>query len=264
MADFTDTPFEITHSPALAGVPHGFFASPDPTANGLSQMGYGGPGETGAIRDLRSRAAGQIVAGAALLAPHQVHSPDVVIVGRGAHGTWPDEQSGRPVADAVVTAQPGLVLGVVTADCGPVLLADKAAGVVGAAHAGWRGARGGVLENTIAAMMALGARPTRIVAVLGPTISMENYEVDAAFREHFSQVDEPHFEPAPMRENVARWHFDLPGYILARLKRSGVAEAIDLGHDTYAMEGVYFSYRRASQRGEPNYGRQLSAIAVPD
>ena len=154
-------------SEALAGIAHGFFGS----AGGAQQFGYGGPGDHADVAHARSMAASAICPDATLVAPHQVHSPDVITVSEA----WSDNAEGRPVADALVTAERGLALGIVTADCGPVLFADSLAGVIGAAHAGWRGAHGGVLENTIAAMEALGARRDQITAVLGPTIAQQSW-----------------------------------------------------------------------------------------
>lgn len=247
--------FEIARAEVLDGVPHGFFGS----AGGAHQFGYGGPGDEQAIRQFRSEAASAILPGAPLAAPHQVHSPEVVTVTR----QWPDAAEGRPVADAVVTDRRDIVLGIVTADCGPVLLADPQAGVVGAAHAGWKGGNCGVLENTIDAMEALGAARGSIVAALGPMIAQQSYEVDAPFREHFTADDERHFAEAPEREGKARWHFDLAGYIAARLSTAGIARIEDIAHDTFTRAESYHSFRRASQQGQPTYGRQLSAIAVP-
>jgi len=255
-------PFDIVTSDALAGVGHGFFGS----ADGAHQFGYGGPGEAEDTRMLRAAAADAILPGAPMAAPHQVHSPEVVTIGK----LWPDAPEGREVADAVVTARTDIVLGIVTADCCPILFSDKTAGVVGAAHAGWRGACGievdgkrkNVLENTIVAMEALGAKRTAISAVLGPTIAQSSYEVDAAFREHFGPDDEGHFADAPMREGVERWHFNLPSYVAATLRRSGLVDITDTGLDTFTNTSRYHSYRRAALNGEANYGRQISAIAA--
>ena len=225
---------------------------------GADQFGYGGPGEPADVRDRRAAAANAIIVGAALACPHQVHSPDVVTVTE----PWDDSAQGRPVADALVTALSGVALGIVTADCAPVLFADVQAGVIGAAHAGWRGAQGGVLENTLAAMEALGANRPDILAAIGPTIAQPSYEVDAAFRDHFGPEDDRHFDAAPVREGKPRWHFDLPGYIAGRLARAGVAGCEDVRQDTFSTSARYHSYRRATQRGEPNYGRQISMIAL--
>lgn len=249
------TAFQIERHALLDGVPHGFFGS----AGGAHQFGFGGPGDPVEVRLLRAAAADAIRQGGQLAAPHQVHSPDVVTVTQ----VWDDAAEGRPVADAVVTATPGIVLGIVTADCGPVLFADAEAGVIGAAHAGWRGAVDGVLENTIAAMAALGAKAERIVAVLGPTIAQASYEIDAPFRARFAATDAAFFAPAPKREGVARWHFDLPGYIMARLAAAGLGKIADLGRDTFSLVARYHSHRRSTQACEANYGRQISMIALP-
>ncbi|WP_086618791.1 peptidoglycan editing factor PgeF [Erythrobacter tepidarius] len=247
--------FQIERSALLAGVPHGFFGS----AGGAHQFGFGGPGDPGRVRMLRAAAADAILAGGQLAAPHQVHSPDVVTV----TAAWEDEAEGRPVADAVVTATSGIVLGIVTADCGPILFADREAGVIGAAHAGWRGAVEGVLENTIAAMEALGATRAGIAAVLGPTIAQASYEVDAPFRARFAAADAPFFAPVPPREGRARWHFDLPGFIIARLAAAGLGKIADIGRDTFSHVARYHSHRRSTQACETNYGRQISMIALP-
>lgn len=253
-----DTPFDILRSDALEGVRHGFFGS----AGGVHQFGYGGPGGEQEVRRLRAAAASAIRHGAPLQAPHQVHSPEVVTIGK----LWPDAPEGRPVADAVVTDRTDAVLAIVTADCAPVLFADREAGVVGAAHAGWRGAvcdeRGGVLENTIAAMESLGAQRGRICAAIGPTIAQPSYEVDAAFRENFTPADDEHFVEAPVREGIERWHFDLPGYIVSRLRAAGLSTIDDVRRDTFAEADRYHSFRRSTASGAPNYGRQMSAIAA--
>lgn len=246
--------FQIDTSPVLAGVPHGFFGS----AGGVHQFGFGGPGDGADVRDLRRAAADAILTGGRLAAPHQVHSPDVVTVIEA----WDDAAEGRPVADAVVTATPGIVLGIVTADCGPILFADREAGVIGAAHAGWRGAVDGVLEHTIAAMEALGARRGRIAAVLGPTIAQPSFEVDAPFRARFTPEAEPFFAPAAERDGAARWQFDLPGFIMARLAQAGLDKIADIGRDTFYHLARYHSHRRSTQAGEANYGRQISMIAL--
>ena len=248
------TGFQIERSALLKAVPHGFFGS----AGGVHQFGFGGPGDSADVRALRAAAADAILPGGRLAAPHQVHSPDVVVV----NTVWDDAAEGRPVADAVVTATPGIVLGIVTADCGPILLADAEAGVIGAAHAGWRGAVDGVLENTIAAMERLGARRGAIAAVLGPTIAQASYEVDAAFRDRFDAAAGRFFAPAPERDGIPRWHFDLPGYIAMRLRNSGIGKNADLGWDTFSHIARYHSYRRSTQAGEANYGRQISMIGL--
>ncbi|MCK0129861.1 peptidoglycan editing factor PgeF [Erythrobacter sp. F6033] len=247
-------PFDITTAAALDRVPHGFFGS----SGGAHQFGYGGDGEAEHIRKTRAMAANAIVTDGHVVTPHQVHSPDVVTVTEA----WEDSVAGRPVADALVTAQRGIVLGIVTADCAPVLFADAQAGIVGAAHAGWRGAHGGVIENTVAAMEALGANRANIACAIGPTIAQASYEVDEAFLAHFTDGDAVHFTPAPEREGKPRWQFDLPSYCIARLTASGVGIVENIARDTYGESARYYSYRRATQRNEANYGRQISMISV--
>jgi polyphenol oxidase len=158
-----------------------------------------------------------------------------------------------------VTDRPGLLLGILTADCAPVLLADRDAGVVAAAHAGWRGAHGGVLENTVAAMERLGASPANIVAAIGPAIAQASYEVDESFRSRFADQDAGLFGPG----RPGHWQFDLEGYCAQRLAAAGVGRIEALGLDTYADEARFFSFRRATHRGEPDYGRQMALIGLP-
>jgi YfiH family protein len=159
----------------------------------------------------------------------------------------------------MVTDRPGLLLGVVTADCAPVLLADAEAGVVGAAHAGWRGAHGGVIAATVRAMERLGARAGRIAAAIGPAIGQASYEVDERFRDQFERADDALFVPG----KPGHWQFDLEGYVASRLRAAGVGAIEPLALDTYPDEARFFSYRRATHRGEPTYGRQFSLIGLP-
>lgn len=215
-------------------------------------VGYGAEDDVEAVAENRRRAVAAVLPGARLATLYQVHSPDAVEV----REPWPHDE--RPRADAMVTDRPGLLLGVVTADCAPVLLADVEAGVIGAAHAGWRGAHGGVLESTVAAMERLGARASRIVAAIGPAIAQPSYEVDECFRDNFTGADERFFAPG----RVGHWQFDLEGYATARLRAAGVGTIDALGLDTYADEARFFSYRRATHRGEPTYGRQFSLIGL--
>lgn len=222
---------EIIQAEALAGVPHGF----------LTAVGLAGEPDPGLI-----------LPGGRLVLLKQVHSPLAI----PAEAPF-DE---RPEADALVTATPGLVLGIVTADCAPVLLSDRRAGVIGAAHAGWRGARGGVLETVVEEMEALGAHREDIAAAIGPAIALESYEVDDTFRARFTQSDGRFFAPA---SRAGHWLFDLEGYVEARLDAMGVGVVECLGLDTYAGEGRFHSYRRATHRGEPTYGRQYSLIGLP-
>ncbi len=191
-----------------------------------------------------------ILAGAAMVRLTQVHSARVA--------TLAGLPADAPEADAAVTDRPGLLLAIVTADCAPVLLADAAAGVVGAAHAGWRGALGGVLENTVAAMRELGADPRRIRAAIGPTIAQPSYEVDAALRERFAAGDARFFAAG----RAGRWQFDLPGYVAHRLHGAGIEAIDDLAQDTYAQPDRFFSFRRATHDGEATGGRQTSVIGL--
>jgi YfiH family protein len=177
-----------------------------------------------------------------------------------AEQSWTRENA--PRADAIVTRVPGLAIGVTTADCGPILFADGDAGIVGAAHAGWKGALTGVLETTIAAMEELGAARGRISAAIGPLIRQPNYEVGAEFVDRFTAKDSAnaHFFKPAARENHAT--FDLPGYIKARLERAEIKSVEDLGLCTYAEPARFFSYRRTTHRGETDYGRHVNAIAL--
>lgn len=249
-----DAAFDIARATALEGVAHGFFGN----SGGAHQFGYGGEGDAAVIASTRAAAAQAILPGGTLVAPHQVHSSDVIVV----TNAWSDAATGRPEGDALVTATPGLVLGIVTADCAPVLFADVEAGVIGAAHAGWRGARGneqgGVLENTLGSMVALGASLDRIAAAIGPTIAQASYEVDDPFRQQFKSDDARFFAEG----RKGKWHFDLPAYIGSRLMQRGIAHIGDLACDTYTLENAYYSYRRATHRSEPEYGRQISMIAL--
>lgn len=250
-------------SPALDGldgIRHAFFTRPGGVSEGIYaglNTGLGSADDRTRVERNRQIAAEWLGARAGALAtPYQVHSPDAVVTDQ-PFGT------SRPEADAVVTAKPGLAIGILTADCGPVLFADPHARIAGAAHAGWKGATGGVLENTIAAMESLGARRERIVAVLGPMISGRNYEVGPEFVERLmalSSQNEAYLAPS---QNPGHALFDLAGYIVARLEGAGV-KASSTGHCTYDDEASFYSYRRKTHRGEPDYGRQLSAIILAD
>jgi YfiH family protein len=193
-----------------------------------------------------------------LVTPYQIHSPNVVV----AEQPWTAEN--RPRADAIVTRIPRLAIGVSTADCGPLLFADSEAGVVGAAHAGWRGAFAGIIEATISAMEQLGANRGRIIAALGPTIRQANYEVGPEFVERFVAADTANarfFTPSRRADHAM---FDLTSYIAGRVERAAIAHFEDLGLCTYAEPERFFSYRRTTLRGEPDYGRHVNAIALTD
>jgi YfiH family protein len=245
---------------ALDGVSHAFFTRVGGVSDGIYASLNGGPGSNDAparVAENRARMAAALgVVTDSLVTAYQIHSPDVVTIER----PWPPSE--RPRADAIVTRTRGLAIGVTTADCGPVLLADAAAGVIGAAHAGWRGAFTGVLEATIAAMERCGADRARIVAALGPMIRQSNYEVGPEFVARFTaerSANERFFRPAERPDHAL---FDLPGYIAARLQAAGVDRVEDLGHCTYADETRFFSYRRSTHRKEADYGRHINAIAL--
>jgi YfiH family protein len=247
---------------ALSGIRHAFFTREGGVSDGVYMSLNGGIGSrdlSDRVAENRSRMAAALdVAPEHLLTAYQIHSPDVVI----AEEPW--TLHARPRADAIVTARPGLAVGVSTADCGPVLFADPNARVVGAAHAGWRGALSGVLEATLVAMEKLGAHRGRIAAVLGPMIRQPNYEVGPEFIAAFLSAEPGYarfFVPSD-REHHAR--FDLAAFIAARLAVAGVERIEDLGQCTYAAPDRFFSYRRSVHRAEPDYGRHVNAIALVD
>ena len=250
---------EAIRAAALAGVPHGFLGRRGGVSEGICgglNTGWGSGDDIAAIAENRRRAVEAVAPGARLVTVRQVHSPDALY----APAPWPDDE--RPNADAMVTDRPGLALGILTADCAPVLLADREAGVIGAAHAGWRGALTGVIEAAVAAMAAIGADRARIAAAVGPAIARKSYEVDDAFLRRFAETDpenERFFTPG--REG--HHQFDLEAYVLARLAEAGVTRAEALGLDTYSDSFRFFSFRRATHKAEPNYGRQISLIALP-
>lgn len=244
----------------LPGIRHAFFTRDGGVSEGIYRSLNAGVGSEDApdrVAENRARMAAALgVSPARLLTAFQVHSPEVAV----AEGPWPADQ--RPHADALVTRVPALAIGVSTADCGPVLFADAQAGVIGAAHAGWRGALAGVLEATIAAMETLGADRRRTIAALGPMIRQQNYEVGPEMVARFEHADPDNarfFAPAARERHRM---FDLPGYAAARLRRAGILQVEDLGHCTYADEGRFFSFRRATHRAEPDYGRHVNAIAL--
>lgn len=250
---------EVSRAAILEGLLHGFLGSRGGVSTGEVaglNVGLGAGDDPVAVAENRRRAVKAVAPGARLVTVCQVHSPDCVTVGAKP---WPEDD--RPHADALVTDRPGLLLGIVTADCAPVLLADRQAGVVGAAHAGWKGAIGGVTDSTVAAMERLGARASRIVAAIGPCIARGSYEVDQAFLDRFraAGAGNDRFFTAG-REG--HHQFDLEGYVAARLEAAGVASVERLGIDTYAAPGRFFSFRRATHCGAPAYGRQISLIGL--
>jgi YfiH family protein len=250
---------EVIRAVSLGQLPHGFFGR----RGGMSvgelaglNVGYGSHDDREAIAGNRRLAVAALLPDAELATVHQIHSAEVVI----ADEAWPQDQ--RPRADAMVTDRPNLLLGILTADCAPVLFADHKAVVVGAAHAGWRGALAGVTDATIEAMESLGARRENIHAAVGPCIGQPSYEVDETFRERFVHAD-----PDNARFFVAgvagKPHFDLEAYIVHRLVAAEIDEIEALNLDTYGAPDRFYSYRRATHQGEADYGRQLSAIAIP-
>lgn len=249
---------EILTSDHLAGTRHGFFTRRGGASSGIYAGLNCGPGssdQANAVTVNRARVAEALgVTRDRLLSLYQIHSAAVVVAG-------PEGWAERPRADAAVTATPGVALSVLTADCAPVLLHDPEAGVVGAAHAGWRGALDGVIEATVAAMEQLGAQAAAIRASVGPTISQAAYEVGPEFLERFL-VEDPGHSRFFINGAGDRYRFDLPGFVLCRLRAAGVAEAEWLGECTYSNPSRYYSYRRKSHSGEVDYGRLISAIAL--
>src|SRR5262249_13321105 len=240
----------------LPNIRHAFFTRHGGVSGGLYASLNGGIGsrdEPANVRENRARMARALRAGH-LITAYQVHSPNVVV----AHAPWTRESA--PRADAVVTRMRGLAIGITTADCGPVLLADVDAGVVAAAHVGWKGALSGILEATIAAMEKLGAARTRIHAALGPMIRRESYEVGPEFVARFLDADAANARFFANAKKDGRAMFDLAGYIRSRLEHERVGRIEDLGRCTYAETEHFFSYRRATHRAEPDDGRHLSAI----
>lgn len=253
----TIAPLEAT---SLHDVRHGFFTRRGGVSFGLYAALNCGPGsgdDPAAVQENRRRVAETLEARHGLVSLYQVHGRDVVVVGDSY------DPGQRPKADGMVTTRRGIALGILTADCAPVLFADLQAGVIGACHAGWRGALAGVTDATIEAMERLGAKRENIRAAIGPLIRQPSYEVSAPFRDQFLAVaaDSDRFF-APGRRD-GHWQFDLPGYLMQRLERSGVT-AEDLGLDTCSDPDRFFSYRRMTLSGEADYGRQISAIALSD
>ena len=242
-----------------APIRHGFFGRTGGVSGGIYaslNCGFGSDDTRGAVAENRRRVATTLGLGPERLCTlYQVHGAEVV------HVTDPDDVRSRR-ADAMVTSTPGIALGVLTADCAPILFADAQAGVIGAAHAGWKGALAGVAEATVEAMSGLGARRDRIVAVIGPCIAQTSYEVGPEFRQCFVEAD-----PQNVRffaDSVRSGHamFDLPGYLLTRLARLDLKASRWTGHDTCGDSERFFSYRRSVHRGEDDYGRMVGAISL--
>ena len=250
---------DVLRARALEGVRHGFLGRRGGVSQGVCaglNVGLGSDDDRAAIAENRRRAIAAVARNAKLVTVHQIHSPEVIY----ADAPWADD--GRPRADAMVTNRPGLALGILTADCAPVLLAEAEAGVIGAAHAGWKGALGGVVEATVAAMERLGADRARIAAAVGPCIARRSYEVDENFFRRFAEAEPENERFFAAGEREGHHQFDLEGFVLSRLAAAGLGRIEALGEDTYSQPHRFFSYRRATHRGEADYGRQVSLIAL--
>jgi polyphenol oxidase len=249
---------EVIRAVSLGDFSHGFLGRLGGVSTGELaglNVGYGSKDDRAAIGENRRLAVAALLPDAELVTVHQVHSAEYVQAGR----PWPQDE--RPRADAIVTDRPNLLLGILTADCAPVLFADHEAAVVGAAHAGWRGALSGVTDATISAMENLGARRDDIHAAVGPCIGQASYEVDEDFRARFIAHDGDNARFF-VSGGAGKPHFDLEGYVVHRLIAAGVGEVEALNLDTYGDSDRFYSYRRATHRGEADYGRQLSAIGI--
>src|SRR5581483_10887558 len=241
-------------------IAHGFFAREGGVSQGIYASLNCGPGskdDPAAVAENRRRVADALAPDIRLISLSQVHSPIVHTL-----PAWGREDGKRLEGDGMVTATPGLGLGILTADCAPVLFADPKAGVIGAAHAGWKGALGGVLEATLEAMEKLGALRMRISAAIGPSITQENYEVGADFRDRFLESDAKQRRLFVPSDRDGYFRFDLPAYVAHRLTQAGTGSVETLGICTYPAENGFFSYRRTTHAGEPDYGRQISAIVL--
>lgn len=250
---------ELLRAPALGDVPHGFAGRQGGVSTGVCaglNVGLGSEDERLAILRNRDLARDALLPGATLVTVRQVHSPDVVTV------TAPIAEDERPEADAMVTRMPGLILGILTADCVPVLFADREAGVIGAAHAGWKGAISGVTDRTISAMEMLGATRAGIACAIGPCIGRASYEVTLDFAERFERddADNARFFSAGRARHC---QFDIAAYVASRLQAAGIGRISLLDEDTYSQADRFFSYRRSCHAQESDYGRQISMIALP-
>jgi YfiH family protein len=251
---------DIATSPLLAGAIHGFLGRAGGVSEGIYaglNIGLGSDDDRDTIMENRRRATNGLTPGGELVTVHQVHSADVVTV------TGPIPLDQRPQADAMVTDQPNLLLGILTADCVPVLFHDPQAHIIGAAHAGWKGALAGVTDNVIMAMEKLGSDRNNIACAIGPCIAQASYEVDAGFRSRFLDADTANDRFFAAGKS-GHFQFDIESYVATRLRAAGIAKIDKLGLDTYAHEDRYFSYRRSCHRGEAGYGRQISLIGMAE
>lgn len=249
---------DISSSSLLAGTPHGFLGRAGGASKGIYaglNVGLGSDDDQDIILENRRRARDGILPESQLVTVHQVHSPDVMTV------EAPVPLDERPHVDAMVTNCPGLLLGILTADCVPVLFFDPRSKVIGAAHAGWKGAISGVTDNTIVAMEKLGAERAHISCAIGPCIAQASYEVDDGFHDRFLEQDQDNaafFEAG----KPDHFQFDIEAYVASRLAAAGITNIEKMGLDTYANEDRFFSYRRSCHRGEDGYGRQISLIGL--
>jgi len=248
---------------ALAGIAHGFFLRRGGMSKGIYRSlncGYGSNDEPKNVRNNRQQVAARLgVDSPNLMTLYQLHSPQVITV----EHPWAAEQA--PRADAMVTGKPGMALGILTADCAAVLFGAPEQGIIGAAHAGWKGALHGVLGATISAMETLGARRSHIIAAIGPCISQPSYEVGGEFRTRFIKADATYqrfFIPSPDPEPTDHWHFDLPAFVTAALEAESIGRVEQINVCTYVNEQDFFSHRRSTHRGEQDYGRNVSAICL--
>ena len=247
---------DVSRSAALSGTRHGFLGRRGGVSQGIFaslNVGQGSSDDQQAVAENRRRAVAAVAPASVLTTLYQIHSAKVATV----NGPLTE----RPQADALVTRAPGLLLGILTADCSPVLFADVEAGVIGAAHAGWKGAIGGVTDATISAMEALGARRSHIAAAIGPCIARKSYEVSDAFAAIFGDAD-PANERFFIGGRAGHAYFDLEGYVAHRLHAAGISRIDALGMDTLSDPARFFSYRRTTLAGEPDYGRQISLIGL--
>ena len=249
----------------LGGVRHGFFTRAGGVSHGIYASLNCGPGsgdDPARVAENRARVMAALRLAGGARAPlntlAQIHSAEVVTLDA------PLPAGRHPRADALVTATPGIAVGVLAADCVPVLMADTGGAAVGAAHAGWKGALGGVIEATVAALGALGVPAQRLVACVGPSIQQTSYEVGAELRDRFLADDPENRAYFERSDRDGGFAFDLPAYVAARVEATGVAEVERMMQDTYSQESIFFSYRRATHRSEPDYGRQVSVIALAD
>lgn len=249
---------DFTTSPLLEGTAHGFLGRAGGLSTGIYaglNVGLGSDDDRDAILENRQRSKAAVLPGSELVTLHQVHSAEVATV------TEPFALDARPHVDAMVTDQPGLLLGILTADCVPVLFHDGSAQIIGAAHAGWKGAIGGVTDNVIAAMEKLGASRDTISCAIGPCIAQDSYEVDPGFQQRFVAED-PANTSYFKTGQPDHFQFDIESYVAGRLAKAGIVKIDKLGLDTYAHEDRYYSYRRSCHRGEAGYGRQISLIGL--